>query len=114
MGGMNTQRARELRKDPTAAERALWKCLRLRQISGYKFRRQQPIGLYIRDFVCFEKKLIIEVDGGQHSQQIVEDSKRTAWLTDQGFSVLRFWNNEVLEATEAVGATILEALIARD
>ena len=113
MGGMNTQRARELRKDPTPAERALWKRLRLRQISGYKFRRQQPIGPYIVDFVCFEKRLIIEVDGGQHSQQIVQDSKRTAWLKDQGFGVLRFWNNEVLEATEAVGATILEALNAR-
>ncbi len=111
MGGMNTQRARELRKDPTAAERALWKRLRLRQLSGYKFRRQQPIGPYIVDFVCFEKRLIIEWTA---VNTLSKSSKRTVWLTDQGFGVLRFWNNEVLEATEAVGATILEALNARD
>jgi len=114
MGGMSTKWARELRKAPTAAERSLWKHLRLRQLDGYKFRRQQSIGLYIVDFVCFEKRLIIEVDGGQHSQQMVHDSERTAWLADQGFGVLRFWNNEVLDTPEAVKAAILEALKGRD
>jgi very-short-patch-repair endonuclease len=68
---MNKIKARELRRNPTEAERKLWKHLRLRQIGGYKFRRQQPLGQYIVDFVCLEKKRIVELDGGQHSEQIV-------------------------------------------
>jgi very-short-patch-repair endonuclease len=82
----------------------------MRQINGYKFRRQQPIGQYIVDFVNFERRVVIELDGGQHSQQMVYDSKRTAWLEAQGYQVLRFWNNQILEEAEAVKAIILKAL----
>ena len=74
---MNVAKARELRKNTTESERALWKHLRMRQINGYKFRRQQPIGPYIVDFVNFERRVVIELDGGQHSQQVAYDSKRT-------------------------------------
>ncbi len=71
--------------------------LRYRQIGGYKFRRQHPVGQYIVDFACLEKKLIIEVDGGQHAQQVEDDNARTEWLRSQGLPGLRFWNNQVLE-----------------
>ena len=111
MGGMNTVRARELRNNPTEAERALWKHLRLRQLAGQKFRRQVPLGGYIVDFVCIEKRLIIEVDGGQHSETADTDAERTAWLEARGFRVLRFWNHEVLGDTEAVMGVIREALV---
>ena len=94
--GGNIQKARELRKRLTDAEKKLWRHLRLRQIEGCKFRRQQPIGKYIVDFVCFEKKLIIELDGGHHVSQRSYDSNRTDWLEPQGYKVIRFWNNEVL------------------
>ena len=107
---MNTSKARELRKHLTESEQALWKHLRMRQINGYKFRRQQTIGPYIVDFVNFERRVIIELDGGQHSQQVVYDSNRTAWLEAQGYHVLRFWNNQVLEEAEAVKAVILKVL----
>ena len=85
----------------------------MRQISEYKFRRQQPIGPYIVDFVSFERKVIIEVDGGQHSQQTEYDAERTAWLNAQGYRVLRFWNNQILEEVEAVKAGILKVLEVR-
>ncbi len=93
---MRQSSARRLRKHPTDAERLLWRHLRLRQLGGYKFRRQQPLGPYIVDFVCLAKRLIVEVDGGQHAEQAEEDAQRTAWLEAQGFRVLRFWNTEVL------------------
>jgi very-short-patch-repair endonuclease len=109
-GGMRKDRARELRKNPTDAERALWKHLRLRQIGGHKFRRQQVIGKYIADFVCFEKRLIVGVDGGQHSQEPSYDVERDKWLPEQGFCVLRFWNNQVFQETEAVREAIRQAL----
>ncbi len=80
-------------------------------MGGYKFRRQQPIGHYIVDFICLEQRLVIELDGGQHSQQVNYDSERTGFLASQGFRVLRFWNNQVLEDVEAVKAVILESLI---
>ncbi|MCH7622317.1 MAG: DUF559 domain-containing protein, partial [Chloroflexi bacterium] len=99
---MGTDRARVLRKNSTDAERRLWQHLRRYQINGCKFRRQQPIGPYIVDFVCFEKRLIIEVDGGQHMLQVEDDNTRTEWLRSQGFQVLRFWNNQVLGDVEAV------------
>jgi very-short-patch-repair endonuclease len=99
---MNENRARELRKNMTDAERALWSKIRKRQISGYKFRRQQIIGRYIVDFVCNEKKLIIELDGGQHLEQAEYDKDRTAWLESQGFEVIRFWNHEVLTMMDVV------------
>ena len=107
---MNVDKSRELRKNLTEGEQALWKHLRMRQIAGYKFRRQQPIGPYIGDFVSFEKRLIIEVDGGQHSQQVDYDAERTAWLEAQGYQVLRFWNRQVLEEIEAVKTVILKVL----
>jgi very-short-patch-repair endonuclease len=90
---MLLNRARELRKNPTDAERKLWAHLRLRQIGGYKFRRQHPLGPYIVDFVCIEKKLIVEVDGGQHDEKRFYDAKRDKWLEEKGFKVIRFWNN---------------------
>ena len=89
-------RARELRRNLTDAERALWQVLRNRQVSGYRFRRQAPIGPYVVDFVCFEIRLVIEVDGGQHIERADYDEGRTAWLEGAGFRVIRFWNNEVL------------------
>jgi very-short-patch-repair endonuclease len=91
-----------LRVRQTDAENILWKFLRNRQIEGWKFRRQVPIGNYIVDFVCFESSLIIEVDGGQHMMRRREDETRSWWLHSQGFKVLRFWNNDVLTHTKAV------------
>jgi very-short-patch-repair endonuclease len=108
---MDKPKARELRKHMTEVERTLWRHLRLRQFGGFKFRRQHPIGQYIVDFVCLEKRLIVEVDGGQHSEQVRYDTERTAWLESQGFSLLRFWNNQVLEETEAVKEVIMGALV---
>ena len=103
-------RARALRKNPTDVERLLWRHLRMWQLDGYKFRRQQPIGNYIVDFVCLEKRLIIELDGGQHAEQSHYDSERDAWLRDQRFTVLRFWNNDVLMNIEGVARRIFETL----
>ena len=99
----------------TDVERRLWSQLRSRQFGSYKFRRQQPIGPYVVDFVCFEKKVVIELDGGQHNEaeQADYDSSRTAWLETQGFRVLRFWNNQVFEDVEAVRQAILGALESR-
>ena len=111
MGGMDKTKARKLRKNLTEAERTLWRYLRLRQFDGNKLRRQQPIGRYIVDFVCLEKKLIVEVDGGQHSEQVVYDSERNEWLERQGFRILRFWNNQVLKEIDAVKERIMEELI---
>lgn len=103
----NTALAKNLRKNLTDAERFLWKHLRAKQVEGLKFRRQEPIGKYIVDFVCFEKDLICEVDGGQHSEAV--DSDRDAWLRSQGFAVLRFWNHDVLLNIEGVLEVILRA-----
>jgi very-short-patch-repair endonuclease len=103
---MNKERARTLRKNLTEAEQRLWRRLRYRQIHGCKFRRQQPIGPYIVDFVCLEKRLIVEVDGGQHNERVRHDSSRDEWLRAQGFKVLRFWNNEVMRDVGAVADAI--------
>jgi len=99
-----------MRKNLTDAEEKLWKHVRLKNIGGNKFRRQQPIGKYIVDFVSLEKKLIVEVDGGQHGEQITYDNERTAWLEPERYRVLRFWNNEVLEDVEIVLEAIVRAL----
>jgi len=107
---MTQSSARRLRKHPTDAERLLWRHLRLRQLGGYKFRRQQPLGPYIVDFVCLEQRLIVEVDGGQHAEQTEDDAQRTAWLEAEGFRVLRFWNTEVLQDTKTVQEVIRAAL----
>jgi very-short-patch-repair endonuclease len=103
--GGKTALAKNLRKNLTDAERQLWKYLRAKQIEGLKFRRQEPIGNYIADFVCFEKNLIIEIDGGQHCEE--RDAKRDSWLSSQGFSIRRFWNHEVLQNIEGVLEVIL-------
>jgi len=107
---MDTKRARELRTDSTDSERRLWQKLKRRQIAGVKFRRQQPIGPYIVDFVCLERRLVIEVDGGQHSERLDEDTKRSQWLEAQGFRVLRFWNNDVLANTDVVAQAVFDAV----
>jgi very-short-patch-repair endonuclease len=108
---MPTQRdhARALRKTMTDAESRLWSALRGRQ-SGARFRRQAPIGPYIADFDCFDPRLVLEVDGGQHDAQREYDQRRDDWLRSQGFVVLRFWNNEVLGNTEEVLARVWEEL----
>ena len=111
---MTTPRARELRTNMTEAERALWKHLRLRQLDGFKFRRQQPIDQYIVDFACLEARVLVEVDGGHHAETVSQDAARDTWLESQGFRVLRFWNSQVLGETSAVLETIRDALIAGD
>jgi very-short-patch-repair endonuclease len=100
--------AKALRKGSTDAESLLWKYLRRKQFAGHKFRRQQPIDHYIVDFVCFEKRIIVEVDGGQHSIEREKDAERESYLTRNGFEVLRFWNNEVLQNMEGVLEEIMK------
>jgi len=101
-----TQIARDLRKNMTDSERVLWFRISGRQIEGARFRRQQPLGSYVVDFVCLEKKLVIEVDGGQHTIALEADQARDAWLQSEGFTVLRFWNNEALGNIDGVLETI--------
>jgi very-short-patch-repair endonuclease len=96
-----TTNARRMRTEATDVERVLWRHLRAHRLAGRKFKRQQSIGPYIVDFVCFGSRLIVEVDGGQHLQSD-RDARRDAWLRQQGFRVLRFWNNDVLHRTESV------------
>ncbi len=102
---------RILRHAMTDAERFLWKALRHKQIAGYKFRRQHPFEDFVLDFVCLEKKLVIEIDGGQHTERDIPDKIRTRKLEKAGFCVLRFWNHEVLGQIEAVNERILERLV---
>jgi very-short-patch-repair endonuclease len=104
------QRARALRENATDTERFLWSYLRRRQLHGHRFRRQVPVGNYVADFVCLEKKLIIEVDGSQHDLRRRHDEERSRYLEGEGFRVLRFWDNEVFNETQAVLHVILEAL----
>ncbi|NIQ38089.1 MAG: DUF559 domain-containing protein [Proteobacteria bacterium] len=91
-----------LRKGSTVAERLLWHRLRGRQLKGLKFRRQQPIGPYIVDFVNLEKRIVIELDGGQHAIERDKDEERDVWLIRQGSKVLRFWNNDVFHNIDGV------------
>jgi len=107
---LSTEIARRLRGNPTEAEKRLWSRLRRRQLDGFYIRRQAAIGKYVVDFVCFEPKLVVEVDGGQHLELAARDAQRTAWLETQGYQVIRFWNNDVLENTDGVVETILENL----
>ena len=102
-------RARLLRGNSTDAERLLWQHLRRRQVGDHRFRRQQPIGLYIVDFLCFERMLVIELDGGHHAESHYDD-ERTQWLESRGFRVLRFWNGDVPGNTDGVMHSIMEAL----
>ena len=104
------ERARELRKNLTDAERLLWSRLRRRQIHGRRFRRQHPIGPFIADFACTEAKLVIELDGGQHVERKDQDAARTRWLAQRGYRILRFWNNEVLSNIDGVLTVIMQVV----
>ena len=106
----NADRARQLRKNPTNSESALWSEIRRRQLGGHRFRRQHPIGMYIVDFVCLESHLVVELDGGQHQASVEYDSARSTYLNGRGFSVLRFWNNQVFAEIDGVKEAILLAL----
>lgn len=99
---LKVTRARTLRREQTDAERKLWWALRARRLEGFKFKRQVPIGRYIADFMCFECKLIVELDGSQHLAQVAYDEARTRWLEAQGYRVVRFWNVDVLLNTDRV------------
>ena len=105
----SAQRARELRRNATDAERILWSRVRDRQLDGRKFRRQYPIGPYVADFACPQERLVVELDGGAHASQSDYDAERTRFLEADGYRVLRFWNTDVLMnlagALEAIRAT---------
>jgi very-short-patch-repair endonuclease len=103
-----TKRAQDLRNNATDAERKLWRHLSRRQLEGFKFSRQMPIGPYICDFLCRERLLVVEVDGGQHAESR-RDAVRTAHLEGEGYQILRFWNNDVLGNVEGVLQVIVEA-----
>ena len=104
-----TRRAQQLRNNATDAERLLWRHLSRRQLDGFKFSRQMPIGPFVCDFLCRERSLVVEVDGGQHAEN-ARDEARTACIRSEGFRVIRFWNNEVIENVEGVLRTIAKAL----
>jgi len=110
---MQRERARDLRRHMTDAERKLWRALRDRQRLGCKFRRQHVLGPYIVDFACLAPATVVEVDGGGHAWQAGRDARRDAWLSAQGFVVLRFWNNEVMDNLPGVLAAIDQSLAAR-
>jgi very-short-patch-repair endonuclease len=103
--------ARKLRRNETEAEKLLWKHLRGRRLDGYKFRRQVAIGGYVADFAALEPRLIIELDGGQHAEQVVRDEKRTAELEKFGFRVIRFWNHDVIANIDGVMEAVLQELL---
>ena len=106
---IKTGRARQLRRQSTDTELKLWNRLRSRAIKGFKFVRQEPIGPYVVDFICRERSLVVEVDGGQHATD-TRDVLRDRWLADHHFRVLRFWNNDVISNIEGVLETIADAL----
>jgi very-short-patch-repair endonuclease len=103
------QRARQLRRASTEAEKKLWRALRSK-LPQYKWRRQMPVGPYFADFACFAERLIVELDGGQHAAAAEKDAARTGFLAAQGYRVLRFWNNDVLSNTDGVLHRIAEGL----
>ena len=100
--------ARTLRRDSTEAEKLIWAAVRNRQLGGFKFRRQWSVGPFVVDLACIEAKLVVELDGGQHGG--ARDADRTRFLESQGYAVLRFWNNDVIENRDGVLATILSAV----
>ena len=102
--------ARDLRQSQTDAEKKLWWRLRDRRLTEFKFRRQHPIGPFVADFCCTEAKLVIELDGCQHTVQRSSDAARTEFLEAQGYRVLRFWNNEILTNTDGVVQRVALAL----
>ena len=107
--GMRRALAKGLRTQMTDAEQRLWYRLRAHRFLDLKFKRQAPIGPYVVDFICFDHKLIVEVDGGQHAANM-SDSRRDAWLSSEGYRVLRFWNHDVLKRTDAVLEEIASAI----
>lgn len=107
---MTYRGASEHRKEPSGEERLLWQLLRNRQLGGAKLRRQHPIVPFVADFASVEHRLIVEIDGGQHADKAERDAARTAYLEKRGYTVIRFWNNEVRENPEAVLEKILETL----
>lgn len=102
--------AKVLRRNQTDAEQKLWYHLRAHRFMGRKFKRQKPVGRYIVDFVCLEEKLIVELDGGQNVERVAYDHERDTWLRNEGYTVLRFWNHEVLGEMEGVLERIRLAL----
>ena len=108
--GQKTRFARKLRRSITDAEREIWHHLRNRSLMGCKFRRQHPVGRHVVDFACLERRLVVELDGGQHAGRLPEDAARTKAIETMGFRILRFWNNDVFEQQEAVLAVIHDAL----
>ena len=108
-GALLRYRARKMRREPTDAEKKLWYALRDRRFASWRFRRQVPQGFYIADFLCFEAKLVIEVDGGQHNENR-SDEIRDTWLRKKGYTILRVWNSDVLTNLEGVLAQIDDAL----
>ena len=109
---MKTEQARKLRREQTDVERKLWSRLRNRQLDGFKFKRQVPKGKYIVDFCCAEARLIVELDGDQHSYEENQkaDAERTRYLEESGYRVIRFWNVELRENIDGVIEAILIAL----
>jgi very-short-patch-repair endonuclease len=103
--------AREMRSGMTDAESLMWKILRSRRLADAKFRRQHPIGRYILDFYCHDRRLCIERDGSQHMESADYDQQRDSWLIERGIKVLRFWNNQVLAETESVMQVIYHELV---
>jgi len=106
---MSVNTARHLRQNSTEAEICLWNLLRARQLAGYRFRRQHPIGSYVADFACTKYHLIIEADGGQHADNS-SDVERTRQLEALGWKVLRFWNNDILSNRDGVLLVVLDVL----
>jgi len=107
------KRARTLRINQTEAEARLWSRLRNRSLDGFKFRRQIAVDPFIVDFLCSEAMLIVELDGGQHAEQADADARRTTYLEERGYRVLRFWNNDVLSNTDGVLEIVLKELHSR-
>ena len=105
--------ARLLRKISSDAEQRFWLHVRDRRLAGYKFRRQVPIGPYVVDFFCESAGLIVELDGGQHAEQRRYDERRDAFLREQGYSVLRIWNNDVMENMDGVLSVVLREISKR-
>ena len=101
--------AKNMRREPTDAEAAMWRLLRHRQLAHLKFRRQVPFRNYILDFACFDKRLVIEIDGSQHEASL-RDTKRDQALATEGFRTLRYWNNDVLQKPSSVLEDILANL----
>ncbi|HEY0648385.1 endonuclease domain-containing protein [Phenylobacterium sp.] len=107
--GPRIRRARELRREDTDAEARLWNALRARRLGGWRWKRQVPWGPYFLDFLCVEASVVVEVDGGQHADQLAYDARRTAYIEGSGLRVIRFWNHAVLTNLDGVCTSILDA-----